>query len=301
MSTGVQGTRAGRVIIYLLLAAGSVLVIYPMLWLLMSALKDSWGIFKSPWGLPESLQWVNYKNAMVKGALAKKIWNSLWIDTLALALILGLSSMAAYVLGRFVFPGRRSIYYLFLSGMTIPVFLAVVPLFILMNQIHYPGLADQTARAAGHAIQWKPLLGTRMGLVIVYVAYSLSFTIFVLTGFFRSLPWELAEAAVIDGCTPSQTFWKIMLPLAKPGLATAGIFVFIGLWNEYPLALVLVQDDGAKTLPLGIASLTMTQKYAADWGALFAGLTIGILPTLIMYIFFLRQIQAGLTAGAVKG
>jgi ABC-type glycerol-3-phosphate transport system permease component len=168
------------------------------------------------------------------------------------------------------------------------VFLAVVPLFILMNQLHIPVIN-------------VPLLGTLTGLTFVYVALSLSFTIFVLTGFFKTLPWELAEAAVIDGCTPSQIFWKIMLPLAKPGLATAGIFVFIGLWNEYPLALVLVFSDEAKhTLPLGIANLTMSQKYAADWGALFAGLTIGVLPTLILYVFFQRQIQEGLTAGAVK-
>jgi N-acetylglucosamine transport system permease protein len=259
-----------------------------MFWLVMTSLKDSWGIFKSPWGLPGTLHWVNYQNAMEKGALAHKIWNSIVIDGISLVLILLFSSMAAYVLGRFRFAGNRPIFYMFLSGMTIPVFLAVVPLFVMMNQIHLP-------------FSGGPLLGTRLGLIIIYVAYSLSFTIFVLTGFFKSLPWELAEAAVIDGCTPSQTFWKIMLPLAKPGLATAGIFVFIGLWNEYPLALVLVQDESVQTLPLGIANLTMTQKYAADWGALFAGLTIGVLPTLIMYIFFQRQIQAGLTAGAVKG
>src|SRR5690606_14304077 len=136
--------------------------------------------------------------------------------------------------------------------------------------------------ADGWRIAMQPLLGTRVGLVLVYVAFSLSFTIFVLTGFFRTLPWELAEAAVIDGCTPAQVFWRIMLPLAKPGMATAGIFVFIGLWNEYPLALVLLSDESTHTLPLGIANLTMTHKYAADWGALFAGLTIGVSSTLML-------------------
>lgn len=294
--------KAFKIWIYLVLALGSLLVIYPMFWLLTTSLKDSWGIFKSPWGLPHNIQWENYKKAMApldqapgappkdffKDGMAHKIWNSLWIDSVSLFVILLLSSMAAYVFGRFRFRGSRGLFAMFLSGMTIPVFLAVVPLFILMNQIPLPF-------TGGH------LLGTRFGLLVVYVAYSLSFTIFVLTGFFRSLPWELSEAAVIDGCTPSQTFWRIMLPLAKPGLATAGIFVFIGLWNEYPLAKVLVQTEEAQTLPLGIANLTMAQKYAADWGVLFAGLVIGILPTFIMYVFFQRQIQAGLTAGAVKG
>lgn len=283
-----KSSPATRVLVYVILGLASLTVIYPMVWLVLTSLKDSWSIFTQPWGLPSQIKLENYSTAMEKGELAGKIWNSLWIDTVSLVLILLFSSMAAYVLGRFNFRGNRSIFYMFLSGMTIPVFLAIVPLFILMNSIPVP-FTD------------GPLLGTRVGLIIVYVAYSLSFTIFVLTGFFRSLPWELAEAAVIDGCSPAQVFWKIMLPLAKPGLATAGIFVFIGLWNEYPLALVLVQDDAAKTLPLGIANLTMTQKYAANWGALFAGLAISILPTLVMYVLLQRQIQAGLTAGAVKG
>lgn len=288
----------GQIMIYGLLSLYGLLVIYPMFWLVATSLKDSWSIFKSPWALPIELNWINYKNAMVKGELAHKIWNSLVVDLIALGFILLFSAMAAYVLARFRFRGNRLLFYTFLSGMTIPVFLAVVPLFILINQIHLP-FPVQTEE--GWRMPLQPLLGTRTGLVLVYVAFSLSFTIFVLTGFFRTLPWELAEAAVIDGCRPGQIFWKIMLPLAKPGLATAGIFVFIGLWNEYPLALVLMTDEAAHTLPLGIANLTMSQKYQADWGALFAGLTIGVLPTLILYIIFQRQIQEGLTAGAVKG
>lgn len=275
-------------LIYGLLSVYAILVIYPMFWLVATSLKTSYNIFKSPWALPETFQWINYKNAMEKGDLARKIWNSVVVDSIALVLILLFSAMAAYVLARFRFRGNRALFAMFLSGMTIPVFLAVVPLFMLINRMSIPVID-------------VPLLGTRTGLVIIYVAYSLSFTIFVLTGFFRSLPWELAEAAVIDGCSPSQVFWKIMLPLAKPGLATAGIFVFIGLWNEYPLALVLMTDESRHTLPLGIANLATTQKYAADWGALFAGLTVGILPTLLLYVVFQRQIEEGLTAGAVKG
>lgn len=276
----------GKLIPYAFLGLCSLLVIYPMFWLLATSLKDSWGIFKNPWALPGKFHWENYSNAMKAGGLAHKIWNSLLVDGISLVLILLISSMAAYVLARFRFKGNRALYYLFLSGMTIPVFLAVVPLFELMNRFHIPGFGS--------------LLNTRTGLVVVYVAYSLSFTIFILHGFFRTLPWELAEAAVIDGCTPGQTFRKIMLPLAKPGLATAGIFVFIGLWNEFPLALVLISDDKAKTLPLGIADIAVNMKYQADWGALFAGLTIGVIPTVILYAIFQKHIQEGMTAGAVK-
>lgn len=269
-----------RVLLYGALGTYALIVIYPMLWLFATSLKDSWSIFKDPWALPEKLHWVNYVNAWTTGALAGKFWNSLLVDSVALVLILFLSSMTAYALGRFRFPGDRALYYLFLSGMALPVFLGVIPLFRLMNQI---GLLDN-----------------RTGLLIAYVAFSLSFTIFVLTGFFRTMPGELAEAAAIDGCSPFATFWRIMLPLAKPGLTTAGIFVFIGLWNEYPLALVLITTDNLQTLPLGIARLTMTQKYQSDWGALFASLAISVLPTIIAYTIFQRQIQHGLTAGALK-
>lgn len=273
--------RAERFLIYAGLAVYAAIVIYPMVWLLSTSLKDSWSIFQNPWAFPVKINWQNYPNAWTKGELGFKFLNSVIVDVISLALILAVSAMAAYVLARFTFPGSRLFYYLFLGGMALPVFLGIIPLFSMMSRMH--------------------LLNSRSGLVIAYVSYSLSFTIFVLTGFFKTLPTQLAEAAAIDGSSPFGTFWRIMLPLAKPGLVTAGIFVFIGLWNEYPLALVLIAKNELHTLPLGIANLTMTQKYQADWGALFASLAIGILPTVILYTVFQRQIQAGLTAGAVKG
>lgn len=273
--------RPGRIFLYAVLGLHAVVVAYPLLWLLATSFKDSWSIFKSPWALPETLHWVNYSNAWIKGALGWKFWNSFVVDSIALALILLIASMSSYVLARFRFPGRRFLYYLFISGMALPVFLGIIPLFLLMKDLR--------------------LLDTRGGLMIVYVAYSLAFTTFILYGFFRTLPGELAEAALIDGCSPFGVFWRVMFPLARPGLVTAGIFVFIGLWNEYPLALVLLNSESIQTLPIGIANLTMTQKYQADWGALFAGLAIVILPTIVAYALFQKQIQSGLTAGAIKG
>jgi N-acetylglucosamine transport system permease protein len=275
------GVRWSRVLLYAGLIIYAAIVIYPMLWLVSTSLKDSWSIFQNPWALPEVLRWDNYTNAWTKGMLGAKFWNSAVIDVVSLALILLVSAMAAYVLARFDFRGNRVLFFMFLGGMALPVFLGIIPLFRLMHQIN--------------------LWDTRVGLIVVYVSYSLPFTIFILSGFFRTLPNQLAEAAAIDGSSPFGTFWRIMLPLAKPGLVTAGIFVFIGLWNEYPLALVLMANEKLHTLPLGIANLTMTQKYQADWGALFAALTIGILPTVILYSIFQKQIQAGLTAGAIKG
>lgn len=273
--------RTSRTLWYILLGIHAILVAYPMFWLLSTSLKSSWGIMTDPWAVPESPHWVNYINAWTKGELGRKFMNSVYMDTIALAAILIIASMAAYCIGRFRFRGNRAFYYTFVGGMALPAFLGIVPLFMLMSRLQ--------------------LLNTQHGLVIVYVAYSLPFTIFVLTGFFRTLPNELAEAAVIDGCSPFGVFWKVMLPLAKPGMVTAGTFVFISLWNEYPLALVLLSTEKLQTLPLGIANLTMTQKYQADWGALFAGLAIGVIPTVLLYSVFQKQIQSGLTAGAVKG
>jgi N-acetylglucosamine transport system permease protein len=145
------------------------------------------------------------------------------------------------------------------------------------------------------------MLDTVYGLIVVYIAYSLSFTVFVLVGFFVNLPDELAEAAMLDGCGHATTFWKVMLPLARPGLIVVGIFDAIGLWNEYGLALVLLPSEANQTLPVGIARLTMTQQYQSDWGALFAGLVIVMLPVLIVYSFFREKIHETMLAGAVKG
>ena len=145
------------------------------------------------------------------------------------------------------------------------------------------------------------MLDTKSGLVLVYVAYSLSFTVFVLTGFFQALPGELAEAAMMDGCGHARTFWRVMLPLAKPGLIVVGVFNAIGLWNEYGLALVLLSRDENRTLPIGIANLVMTQHYESDWGALFAGMVIVMLPVLAVYWLFRDRIHEVMLAGAVKG
>lgn len=274
--------RASKVLWYILLAIHGLAVLLPMIWMISTALKDSWTIFVSPWGYPEHLAWANFPNAWKKGVLGWKFINSIYISLAALCAALGIASMAAYVFGRFKFWGRRTLFFVFIAGLTLPAFLGIVPLFMLMKSLG--------------------ILNTRYGLTFVYTAFSLPFSIFVLTGFFRGLPGELAEAASMDGCSPFGVFFKVMLPLAKPGLVTVGIFIFISLWNEFQLALVLLtKPENSLTLTLGIANLTMAQRYQSDWGAMFAGLSIGVIPTILLYSFLQKHIQAGLTAGAVKG
>lgn len=291
---------------YLLLVLHGILVVYPMFWLLSTSFKDSWGIFKSPWTLPEEVRWgervpLNYENAWTKGELGPKFLNSVIVSFTSLAALLAIGSMAAYVLGRFAFRGNRALYFLFLGGMALPAFLGIVPLSLMLGRFNGLLASLDLPQTLWESESGYGLHLAHLGILGVYVAYSLPFTVFVLTGFFRTLPHELAEAAIVDGASPYTIFWRIMLPLAKPGMVTAGTFVFIGLWNEYPLAFVLLANDRLHTLPLGIANLTMTQKYQSDWGALFAGLAIIVIPTIVIYTAFQRQIQAGLTAGAVKG
>lgn len=191
-----------------------------------------------------------------------------------------LGSMAAYVLARFDFPGNRFIYYLFIGGMSFPIILALVPLFFVMNNMD--------------------LLNTRHGLIAVYIAYSLPFTVFFLTSFFRTLPSSVAEAAMLDGASHTRTFFQVMLPMAKPGLISVGIFNFLGQWNQYMLPTVLNTEPKYRVLSQGLVELATSQGYKGDWSGLFAGLVMAMLPVLAAYIIFQRQVVAGLTAGAVK-
>jgi N-acetylglucosamine transport system permease protein len=189
--------------------------------------------------------------------------------------------MASYSLAKYKFKGSSLLYYLFLAGLMFPIFLGLVPLFFLMKHL--------------------ALLNSHLGLILVYAAFGLPFTVFVLTAFFRTIPTTIMEAGIMDGCSHFRLYWSIMLPLAKPGLTTVGIFTFISIWNEYILALVLLSSSHLRTLPLGIAVLQFVQFYEVDFGTLFAGLVIVMLPTLVCYIILQNQITKGITVGAVKG
>ncbi len=256
-------------------------IVLPLAWVLLTSLKTGPEIFASPWSMPKSPQWVNYSNAWQEAGIGRYLLNSVIVTFATIALLIPIGAMAAYVFARYPFRGSKLLFGGFLGGMMFPNFLVIVPLFFLLKNLH--------------------LLDTRTGLIVVYIAYSLSFTIFVLSGFFQTLPGELAEAAMIDGCGHARTFWRIMLPLAKPGLVVVGIFNAIGLWNEYGLALVLVSSEENRTLPLGIANLVMVQHYQSDWGALFAGLVIVMLPVMAVYLVFRDKIHETMLAGAVKG
>lgn len=263
------------------LAIWALMIILPLVWVLLASFKNTTEIFSTPWTMPGHLRWENWGRAWNKAHVGRYFLNSVLVVTLATAGTMLLSSMAAYVLARYRFWGNRLIYFLFVAGIAFPPFLAVVPLFFQVKQLG--------------------LLGSYTGLIIVYIAYSLPFTIFFLTSFFRTLPNTVAEAATIDGASHTRLFFSVMLPMAKPGLISLTIFNLIGQWGQYLLPLVLMASAKDKwVLTQGIADISTSAGYEADWSGLFAALTISILPMIVMYVIFQRQIQAGLTAGAVK-
>lgn len=256
------------------------MVVMPLLWAVMTSFKDDASIFESPWSLPDRLHFENWSRAWSEAHMSEYFLNTIIVVGGSLVGTLLLGSMAAYILARFDFPGNRFIYFLFVGGMSFPIMLALVPLFYVLKNMG--------------------LLETIPGLILVYIAYSLPFTVFFLTSFFRTLPSSVAEAAMIDGASHTRTFFQVMIPMAKPGLISVGIFNFLGQWNQYMLPTVLNNDPENRVLSQGLVELATSQGYKGDWSGLFAGLVMAMLPVLAAYIIFQRQVVAGLTAGAIK-
>lgn len=267
------GDRAFNIVAHIVLVLWALIVILPLLWTIMSSFKDSLSILASPFSLPKSLNFDNFARAWTTAGIGRYFLNTVLVVGVALVLVMLLGAMAAYVLARFQFPGRRIIYYAFIAGLTFPLFLAIVPLFFILQSLH--------------------LLGTYPGLILTYVAFALPFTVFFLYAFFRQLPEEISEAAAIDGAGDFRTFFGIMLPMAKPGLVSVAIFNFLGLWNQYLIPVVLNTDRDKYVLAQGLANMQAQQGYQTDWSGMFASVTITILPVLIVYVIFQRQLQGG--------
>ena len=262
------------------LIAWMIVIIAPMLWVLMSSFKTTQQIFGSPFSLPTSLNFDNYVSAWTTASIGTDFVNTVIVGGSALVIVMLLGAMCAYVLARYEFKGNKVIYYLMLAGLTFPVFLAVVPLFM-------------TLRGMG-------LLNTFPGLIITYVAFALPFTVFFLYAFFRTLPQEIAEAAALDGAGPWRIFFTIMLPMAGPGMASVAIFNFLGLWNQFLLPIALNTNARNYVLSQGMASFASQAGYAVNFGALFAAVVITVLPVLITYIIFQRQLQGSVSQGVLK-
>jgi N-acetylglucosamine transport system permease protein len=266
------------------LALWAVMIVLPLAWIVISSFKTDSQIGGSAWAWPHHWSFDVFERAWNKG-IGGFLLHTAIVMVFSVTLTMLLGSMAAYVLSRYEFPGNRFLYYLFVAGAMFPVYLALVPLFFMVKNLG--------------------MLNTYQGLILVYIAYSLPFTVFFLHSFFRTLPTAVHEAAMIDGCSHSRAFFQVMLPMAKPGMISVGIFNVLGQWNQYILPLTLMQkqsgsDHDRSVLTQGLMNLALQQGYAGDMPALFAGMTIAMVPVLVVYLSFQRQVQSGLTAGTLK-
>jgi len=262
------------------LIAWVIIVCAPLLWVLVSSFKTTKEVLGSPFTLPANWNFDNYVSAWTSAGIGTYFFNTVIVVTSALVIVMILGAMCAYVLARYEFRGNKVIYYAMLAGLAFPIFLAIVPLFFVL--------------------QWFHIGNTLFGLIITYVAFALPFTVFFLYAFFRTLPQEVAEAAALDGCGPWRIFFQIMLPMARPGLASVAIFNFLGLWNQFLLPVALNTKDSNYVLSQGMAKFASQAGYAVDFGALFAAVVITVLPVLIAYIIFQRQLQGSVSPGLLK-
>ena len=268
-----------HIVIYVFLVLISITYILPLLWLFNVSFKTNNEIFTAPFALPKQLSFDSFSFAWTAGRLGTATLNSFIVCVVALILSMIIGSMAAFGIVRMRWKGSKLAMTYFLTGMMIPVHCVLIPLFTKFANIH--------------------LSNTLIGIIIPYVTFSLPITIFIMTGFFKSIPNELIECACLEGANIFQIFFRICLPLGRTGLCVTGLMTFIGNWNELLLAMVFIHDDTKKTLPVAVTKFV--SPYQTNYEKMFPAILIAIIPSIIVYSLFSNQIVDGLTQGAVKG
>jgi raffinose/stachyose/melibiose transport system permease protein len=268
--------RFATIALYAFLSLYCVASLFPMLWVLLSSFKSNTEIFSAILALPKSWSLDNFFKAWNGAAIGSGMTNTILVTVPTLIIVLLFGSMAAYVLAR-VMPNQW-LYNYFVIGITIPVQVILIPTFVLVRSIG--------------------LVNNLFTMVLLYSATSLPLAVFILTGFMRSIPRELDEAAAVDGASYTTTFFRIILPMSRPALAVVGTLTFLYCWNEYLLALVMIASQPLKLLPQSIAALK--GQYSVDYGLQMSGLVLAVIPVIIVYILFQEQFIKGATAGAVK-
>ena len=263
---------------HVVLAIYSVIVLVPLVFVVFLSFKDVGGILGTPLGWPDQFHPDNYAQAWQAGNLMRLLVNTVIVTVLSVAAILLLSSLAAYVIARYRFAGNQLLYLYFVSGMALPIQLVALPIFVLVRNLN--------------------LLNSLWGLIVVMAAGGMSFSVFLLVNFMRAIPWELQEAATVDGAGILRIYWHVILPLVRPALGIVAIFQFLAIWKEFFLPLLLVQDAGKMTVSVGI--LNFVGQYTTQWQLLLAGIVIVSLPTIIGFLLVSRQFRRNMMAGAVK-
>ncbi|HSY86666.1 MAG TPA: carbohydrate ABC transporter permease, partial [Verrucomicrobiae bacterium] len=254
------------------------IMVYPLFVMLISSFETNAEIFTSPFALPHSFSLANAQKVWTDTNFVRYLANSIGVTAASIVLIVIFATMAAYAIARYEFRGNALMLMFFLSGMTVPLKLAIIPLFIQLDTLH--------------------LIDSYAGLVLVYVAMGIPSAVFIMTGFLRSLPRELEEAPRIDGASEWQVMMLVMLPLARPAMVIVAIQNAVPIWNDFFFPLILITSDSLKTLPQGLT--VFMGEFTTNWGVLFTGLSLAALPITLVYIALSRHFIAGITQGAVK-
>ncbi|TNJ62681.1 carbohydrate ABC transporter permease [Paenibacillus hemerocallicola] len=265
----------------LVLIVWSLSILFPLVWVLYESLKTNREFFQNVWSLPEAWKWVNYKNAWVKYQLGTTLLNTLYYVGASLVLGTLLTTLNAYALTRMEFKGRKLIWGTIMISLFLPGINALIPQYVLMRDLH--------------------LTNSLTGLILLESLGESVFFLMLLGGFMQSLPKELEESAFMDGASLFQVFGRIMVPLAMPGIVTVAIFKFLGLYNNFLAPFIYLSDPKKYTIGVNMYQANQMMQYTADWVTLFAGVTIAMVPSILMYVFFQRWIMEGATMGAVKG
>lgn len=276
-----------KVFVYVALIALAISIIVPVAWVFLASVKSHLELVTgNPFAMPAEFLWVNFVDAFEKAKMGSYLINTVIVTALALIFLLVLALPASYVLARFKFPGKGFFNLFFMAGLFINVSYIVMPIFVML-------------------FSWDKALGmtffveNKVVLALIYASTALPFTIYLLRGYFATLPKAYEEAAYIDGCGHFTTMLKIMIPMARPSIITVILFQFLAFWNEYILAFTLLNKDDS-TLAVGLKYLMQNQRSAGNYGVMYAGLVIVMLPTLILYILVQKQLTQGMSLGGLK-
>jgi len=277
--SGKIGKILKKLLMYLVLILISCFWVVPIVTLILTAIKTKKDFFNNIglFGIPAQIAWSNFSNALVKGRLLTYMKNDLFISCLKVPMGIVVEALAAFALTRLNIKWKTPLFIFFLIGMMLPMQIALVPINVIYSRLN--------------------LLNTYFGLFFVYIGFGISFGILILRGFFRTIPKDIDAAAYIDGCSKLRLFWSIILPIAKPAVATLVISDFLATWNEYLLASVIINDNAKKTVPVGI--MTFVGEHGTDYGYLCAGVLISVVPVMIVYLAFQKYFVEGM-AGAIK-
>ena len=275
-----NNSKAQRIAIYIGLFFWMLINLFPVYWMFTFSLKSNAEIFgDNVVGLPKQWLWSNYTSALNTGRMGKYFLNSTIVAVATILITLAVALMATFALTRLIWRQRKTLNKFFMLGLTIPIHASIVPIYVTLSRLH--------------------MLNTYWALIIPYAAFSLSMAILVCTGFMNELPRELDESACIDGCSVWGIFFRIIVPMMKPAVATVGIYTFLQCWNELMFANIFISKSALRTLPVGVQALS--GQYTTEWGPIGAALVLATFPTLFMYIFLSKKIQDSFIAGAIKG